>query len=69
MWQQNLNIDPDYKGSIAIKKYLRYNKKVVFKDGVAQPYINKCKLYVFTNNTTGSAITVVCNARIMFKDP
>ncbi len=69
MWQRSLDIDPDKNGSVQIKKFLRYNKKVVYKDSVAQPYINKCKLYVFTNNTTASAINVVANCRIMFKDP
>ncbi len=68
LWQRNLDIDPDKNGSVAIKKYVRLNKKVVFKDGVAQPYLNKCKLYVFTNNTTGSAITATADCRIFYKD-
>ncbi len=69
MWQRSLDIDPDTKGSIQLKKYLKYNKKVTYKDGVTQPYGNKCKLYVFTNNTTADAIQVIANCRIMFKDP
>ncbi len=68
LWQRNLDIDPDLKGSVAIKKYVRLNKKIVYKDGQSQPYLNKCKLYVFTNNTTGSAVTATADVRIFYKD-
>ncbi len=68
LWDRTINIDPDKNGSVAIKKYIRYNKKCVYKDGVTSPYVNQANLYLFTNNTTGSAISVVAEGRIMYKD-
>ncbi len=68
LWSRNMDVDPDSKGSVAIKKFVRYQKKVVYKDGVAQPYANQCRLYVFTNNTTASAIVANADCRIMYKD-
>ncbi len=68
LWDRTINIDPDSHGSIAIKKYIRYNKKVGYKDGVVQPNSNNVNLYVFTNNTTGSAISITAIGRIMYKD-
>ncbi len=68
LWERNIDVDPDSKGSVALKKFVKYNKKVVYKDGVAQPYINNPRLYVFTNNTTASAISVSADGRIMYKD-
>ncbi len=68
LWERNLDVDPDSKGSIALKKFVKYNKKVVYKDGVVQPYINNPRLYVFTNNTTASAIVANADCRIMYKD-
>ncbi len=68
VWQRNMDIDPDSKGSVSLKKYFKLNKKVVYKDSVTNPIINSYSLYVFTNNTTADAISIVANSRLFFKD-
>ncbi len=68
VWQKLMNIDNDTKGSTAMRKYFRINKKVVYKDSVTNPYINSYSLFVFTNNTTASAINVTVDSRLFFKD-
>ncbi len=68
MWDRTLDIDPDSKGSVSIKKYFKIMKKVVYKDSVTNPIYNSLSLYAFTNNTSASAISISADSRFHFKD-
>ncbi len=69
LWDRTLNVDPDSKGSIAIKRYQPLNMKMEYiSSSTAAPIRNNVLLYVFTNNTTASAISVALDTRLHYRD-
>jgi len=69
LWDRTLNVDPDSKGSIAIKRYQPLNMKMEYiSSSTAAPIRNNVLLYAFTNNTTASAINVDLDTRLHYRD-
>ncbi len=69
LWDRTLNVDPDSKGSIAIKCYQPLNMKLEYiSASTAAPIRNNILLYAFTNNTTASAIVVELDTRLHYRD-
>jgi len=69
LWDRTLNVDPDSKGSIAIKRYQPLNMKMEYiSSSTAAPIRNNILLYAFTNNTTASAISVALDTRLHYRD-
>ena len=69
LWDRVMNIDPDSKGSVAIKRYQRLNCKMEYiASATAAPIRNNVLLFVMTNNTTGSAINVDLDTRLHYTD-
>ncbi len=69
LWDRVLNIDPDTKGSISIKRYQPLNCKMEYiSSSTSAPIRNNVLLYAFTNNTTASAISLALDSRLHFRD-
>ncbi len=69
LWDRIYNIDPDNKGSIAIKRYQRLNCRMEYiSASTAAPIRNNVLLFAFTENTSASAITVALDSRIHYAD-
>ncbi len=69
LWDKTLNIDPDSKGSIALKRYQPLNSKMEYiSASTAAPIRNNVLLYAFTNNSTASAINVALDTRLHYND-
>jgi hypothetical protein len=69
LWDKTLNVDPDSKGSIALKRYQRLDSKMEYiSASTAAPIRNNILLYAFTNNSTASAISVALDTRLHYMD-
>ncbi len=69
LWDKVMNIDPDSRGSISIKRYQPLNCKMEFiSASTAAPIRNNVLLYVYTNNSTASAISVELDSRLHYRD-
>lgn len=69
LWDRTLNIDPDSKGSISMKRYQPLNSRMEYiSSSTAAPIRNNVLLYVYTNNTTASAINVDLDTRLHYTD-
>ncbi len=69
LWDRVLNIDPDSKGSISIKRYQPLNCKLEYiSSSTSAPIRNNVLLYAFTNNSTASAISVALDTRLHYRD-
>ncbi len=63
------NIDPDHKGSITFKQYLKINQEVEYTDGTtAYPIKNMIRINTYTDNATADALGISQNYRIIYKD-
>ncbi len=69
LWDRTMNIDPDSKGSISMKRYQPLNSRMEFiSSSTAAPIRNNVLLYVYTNNSTASAINVALDTRLHYTD-
>ncbi len=69
LWDRTLNIDPDSKGSIAIKRYQPLNMKMHYiSSSTGAPNVNNLLMFAFTNNSTASAIVVELDTRLHYRD-
>jgi len=69
LWDKVLNVDPDSKGSIAIKRYQPLNCKFEYiSSSTAAPIRNNVLFYAYTNNSTASAISVALDTRLHYRD-
>jgi len=69
LWDKVLNIDPDSKGSISMKRYQPLNCKMEYiSSSTAAPIRNNVLLYAYTNNSTASAISVSLDTRLHYRD-